>query len=104
MERPPFPKSSVFRIRLNTFRDLWRSGYYLTCGLKFGCDYLAYQSAPGEVSLCAVFLFCTLFSEVGSYLILLSDDIFLTPITFYFLIDKCIFFLISYFSRIIPSG
>ncbi|VDO44989.1 unnamed protein product [Onchocerca flexuosa] len=48
MERPPFPKSSVFRIRLNTFRDLWRRGYYLTCGLKFGCDYLAYESVPGE--------------------------------------------------------
>ncbi|EJD74500.1 hypothetical protein LOAG_18189 [Loa loa] len=48
MERPPFPKSSVFRIRLNTFRDLWRRGYYLTCGLKFGCDYLAYESIPGE--------------------------------------------------------
>ncbi|VBB28235.1 unnamed protein product [Acanthocheilonema viteae] len=48
IERPPFPKSSDFRIRLNTFRDLWRRGYYLTCGLKFGCDYLAYESAPGE--------------------------------------------------------
>ncbi|CAG9539805.1 unnamed protein product [Cercopithifilaria johnstoni] len=48
IERPPLPKSSVFRIRLNTFRDLWRRGYYLTCGLKFGCDYLAYESAPGE--------------------------------------------------------
>ncbi|KAK6114478.1 tRNA intron endonuclease catalytic C-terminal domain family protein [Brugia pahangi] len=48
MEGPPLPESSVFRIRLNTFRDLWRRGYYLTCGLKFGCDYLAYESVPGE--------------------------------------------------------
>ncbi|EJW85690.1 tRNA intron endonuclease [Wuchereria bancrofti] len=48
MKGPPLPESSVFRIRLNTFRDLWRRGYYLTCGLKFGCDYLAYESTPGE--------------------------------------------------------
>uniref|UniRef100_A0A915Q5X4 U6 snRNA-associated Sm-like protein LSm2 n=1 Tax=Setaria digitata TaxID=48799 RepID=A0A915Q5X4_9BILA len=48
LERPPFPENSIFRIRLNTFRDLWRRGYYLTCGLKFGCDYLAYECAPGE--------------------------------------------------------
>ncbi|VDN37628.1 unnamed protein product [Gongylonema pulchrum] len=50
MKRPPFPENSNFRIRLNTFRDLWRRGYYLTCGLKFGCDYLAYEAIPGEVS------------------------------------------------------
>lgn len=70
MERPPLPKSSVFRIRLNTFRDLWRRGYYLTCGLKFGCDYLAYESAPGEVSIYAILLFV----ETTFYLILFSDD------------------------------
>lgn len=51
MERPPLPESSSFRIRLNTFRDLWRRGYYLTCGLKFGCDYLAYEALPGKVSV-----------------------------------------------------
>lgn len=61
MEKPPLPKSSIFRIRLNTFRDLWRRGYYLTCGLKFGCDYLAYESVPGEVSICCIFLYCSLF-------------------------------------------
>ncbi|VDN19148.1 unnamed protein product, partial [Gongylonema pulchrum] len=47
MKRPPFPENSNFRVRLNTFRDLWRRGYYLTCGLKFGCDYLAYEAIPG---------------------------------------------------------
>uniref|UniRef100_A0A0R3RSF6 tRNA-intron lyase n=1 Tax=Elaeophora elaphi TaxID=1147741 RepID=A0A0R3RSF6_9BILA len=48
IEKPLLPKTSAFRIKLNTFRDLWRRGYYLTCGLKFGCDYLAYESVPGE--------------------------------------------------------
>lgn len=48
MENPQFPEGPAFRIRLNAFRDLWRRGYYLTCGLKFGCDYLAYEAIPGK--------------------------------------------------------
>ncbi|VDN00889.1 unnamed protein product [Thelazia callipaeda] len=48
IERPPFPRSLNFRLRLNTFRELWRRGYYLTCGLKFGCDFLVYEAVPGK--------------------------------------------------------
>ncbi|VDN60288.1 unnamed protein product [Dracunculus medinensis] len=40
IEFPDFPTDTAFRLRLTTFRDLWRRGYYLTNGLKFGCDYL----------------------------------------------------------------
>lgn len=60
--RPPFPQTSLFRIKLNTFRDLWRRGYYLTCGLKFGCDYLAYECVPGEVSTSAFHSFLIFYS------------------------------------------
>ncbi|KAF7638555.1 Sm domain-containing protein [Meloidogyne graminicola] len=30
------------------FRDLWRKGFYLLSGTKFGCDYLAYEKPPDE--------------------------------------------------------
>lgn len=37
-----FPRTVQQRLRLTVFRDLWRKGYYLTPGLKFGCDFLVY--------------------------------------------------------------
>lgn len=51
MEFPNFPTDTAFRLRLTTFRDLWRRGYYLTNGLKFGCDYLLYVNKPEKVCL-----------------------------------------------------
>uniref|UniRef100_A0A915DYI4 tRNA-intron lyase n=1 Tax=Ditylenchus dipsaci TaxID=166011 RepID=A0A915DYI4_9BILA len=45
---PEFPSDPVYLTRLQTFRDLWRKGFYLTNGTKFGCDYLAYTKPPGE--------------------------------------------------------
>ncbi|CAD5234778.1 unnamed protein product [Bursaphelenchus xylophilus] len=44
----PFPDDIDYRARLTVFRDLWRKGFYLTSGQKFGCDYLAYEKSPGE--------------------------------------------------------
>jgi hypothetical protein len=40
-----FPSSIKDRLRLTVFRDLWRKGFHLTSGLKFGCDYLVYPGA-----------------------------------------------------------
>lgn len=31
------------RIRYKVFKDLWFKGYYLTCGMKFGGDFLVYE-------------------------------------------------------------
>jgi tRNA-splicing endonuclease subunit Sen34 len=30
-------------IRYKVFKDLWTKGFYLTCGLKFGGDFLVYE-------------------------------------------------------------
>ncbi|KAI1707357.1 tRNA-splicing endonuclease subunit Sen34 [Ditylenchus destructor] len=49
MENPPFPTDPNYQKRLTVFRDLWRKGFYLTGGTKFGCDYLAYEGSPGNV-------------------------------------------------------
>ncbi|VDM50485.1 unnamed protein product [Toxocara canis] len=49
IEQPPFPDDVSFRRRLCVFRDLWRRGYYLTDGLKFGCDFLLYVNKPSAV-------------------------------------------------------
>uniref|UniRef100_A0A1I7YMZ9 U6 snRNA-associated Sm-like protein LSm2 n=1 Tax=Steinernema glaseri TaxID=37863 RepID=A0A1I7YMZ9_9BILA len=48
LESPPFPTSEEYRLRLVVYRDLWRKGFYLTEGFKFGCSYLAYEGIPGE--------------------------------------------------------
>ena len=40
----PFNPDSCLRIRV--FRDLWRRGFYLTEGAKFGGDFLAYNGDP----------------------------------------------------------
>ncbi|VDK57172.1 unnamed protein product [Anisakis simplex] len=49
IETPHFPDDLNFRRRLCVFRDLWRRGYYLTDGLKFGCDFLAYENKPSRI-------------------------------------------------------
>lgn len=36
-------------LRCAVARDLWSSGYRLTNGLKFGCDFLAYRADPSMV-------------------------------------------------------
>ncbi|KAI1700921.1 tRNA-splicing endonuclease subunit Sen34 [Ditylenchus destructor] len=48
MEQPPFPTDPTHQKRLTVFRDLWRKGFYMTGGTKFGCDYLAYEGSPDE--------------------------------------------------------
>ncbi|MFH4973690.1 hypothetical protein AB6A40_000399 [Gnathostoma spinigerum] len=45
----PLPNTTNFRIRCDVFRDLWLRGYYMTDGLKFGCDFLVYENRPGTV-------------------------------------------------------
>uniref|UniRef100_A0A914HZP0 U6 snRNA-associated Sm-like protein LSm2 n=1 Tax=Globodera rostochiensis TaxID=31243 RepID=A0A914HZP0_GLORO len=45
---PQFPQNAVYGVRLAVFRDLWRKGFYLADGAKFGCDYLAYRKPPPE--------------------------------------------------------
>ncbi|TKR80486.1 hypothetical protein L596_014556 [Steinernema carpocapsae] len=49
IESPIFPNTEQYRLRYATYRDLWRKGFFLTDGFKFGCDYLAYQGPPDEV-------------------------------------------------------
>ena len=39
-----FPESDL--CRLAAFRDLWKSGYFLTDGSKFGGDFLVYCGDP----------------------------------------------------------
>lgn len=31
------------RIRYKVFKNLWLKGYYITCGMKFGGDFLVYE-------------------------------------------------------------
>lgn len=40
----PVDKREV--IKYFVFKDLWKAGYYITCGLQFGCDYLVYEGDP----------------------------------------------------------
>lgn len=37
---------SVLTDKLIVFRDLYRKGFYVAMGMKFGCDFLAYQGDP----------------------------------------------------------
>lgn len=41
-----YPSNKRERIKYNTFKDLYRKGYYIMSGLRFGCDYLVYESDP----------------------------------------------------------
>lgn len=43
----PFPElKDAERLRYKVFKDLWSKGFYLTCGIKFGGDFLVYE---GEI-------------------------------------------------------
>ncbi|RKP07733.1 hypothetical protein THASP1DRAFT_30458 [Thamnocephalis sphaerospora] len=54
-----FPRTAAERRRLRVYHDLWRRGWWLGSGLKFGGDYLAYTDDPRQchstyvVSVCA---------------------------------------------------
>lgn len=41
----PLPEltTDLERLRYKVFKDLWSKGYYLTCGMKFGGDFLVYE-------------------------------------------------------------
>lgn len=41
-----FPSSKRDKLRYAVFRDLWERNYFLTTGVKFGGDYLAYPGDP----------------------------------------------------------
>ena len=43
---PHRPESAGSLCRFLTFRSMWRSGYYLTDGSKFGGDFLVYCGDP----------------------------------------------------------
>lgn len=47
LNNPTFPNTQEYLKKLTTFRDLWRKGFYITSGIKFGCDYLLYEKPPG---------------------------------------------------------
>ncbi|KAK0403939.1 hypothetical protein QR680_017207 [Steinernema hermaphroditum] len=47
LDAPSFPTTEEYRLRLVVYRDLWRKGFYLTEGFKFGCAFLAYEGVPG---------------------------------------------------------
>ncbi|CAI6347702.1 unnamed protein product [Macrosiphum euphorbiae] len=44
----PLPEfmNNLERIRYKVFKDLWSKGFYLTCGMKFGGDFLVYEGDP----------------------------------------------------------
>lgn len=46
LTNPIFPTTKEYLKKLTTFRDLWRKGFYITSGAKFGCDYLIYEKPP----------------------------------------------------------
>lgn len=41
-----FPATEREKLRYHVFQDLWEKGHYLTSGIKFGCDFLAYPGDP----------------------------------------------------------
>ena len=41
-----FPKTSGDELRLLTWQELWKRGFYVTSGDKFGADFLAYPGDP----------------------------------------------------------
>ncbi|CAJ0610227.1 unnamed protein product [Cylicocyclus nassatus] len=45
----PLPCTRQFRARELVYHDLWRKGYYLTCGDQFGSAWLVYEGLPGNV-------------------------------------------------------
>ncbi|PAV90969.1 hypothetical protein WR25_19916 [Diploscapter pachys] len=45
----PLPSTEKFRNRRVVWHDLWRRGFYLTTGSRFGCDLMVYEAQPGTV-------------------------------------------------------
>ncbi|XP_042142379.1 tRNA-splicing endonuclease subunit Sen34 isoform X2 [Ixodes scapularis] len=41
-----YPKTDAERLRCLVFADLWEKGHHLTCGAKFGGDFLLYSDDP----------------------------------------------------------
>ena len=41
-----YPQTSCEKLRYQVFVDLWEKGYYLTSGINFGGDFLAYPGDP----------------------------------------------------------
>ena len=41
-----YPQTSCEKLRYQVFEDLWEKGYYLTSGVYFGGDFLAYPGDP----------------------------------------------------------
>ena len=41
-----YPQTSCEKLRYHVFVDLWEKGYYLTSGINFGGDFLAYPGDP----------------------------------------------------------
>ncbi|XP_063931650.1 uncharacterized protein LOC135143670 isoform X1 [Zophobas morio] len=41
-----YPASGSERQKAFLFCDLWKCNYYVLCGIKFGCTYLAYKDDP----------------------------------------------------------
>ncbi|VVC45260.1 tRNA intron endonuclease, catalytic domain-like [Cinara cedri] len=43
----PLPElKEAERLKYKVFKDLWSKGFYLTCGIKFGGDFLVYEGDP----------------------------------------------------------
>ncbi|XP_050532768.1 uncharacterized protein LOC126900834 isoform X2 [Daktulosphaira vitifoliae] len=42
----PEIKTDHEKLRYKVFKDLWTKGFYLTCGIKFGGDFLVYNGDP----------------------------------------------------------
>ena len=43
------PQDLSFGTKYSVYYDLWKRGFYLTDGAKFGCDFLVYEKSPGSV-------------------------------------------------------
>ncbi|KAE9549131.1 hypothetical protein FO519_007653 [Halicephalobus sp. NKZ332] len=43
------PQDLEFGMKYCVYYDLWKRGFYLTDGAKFGCDFLVYEGNPGTV-------------------------------------------------------
>ena len=41
-----YPKTTKEVIRFQVFKDLWHKNYYITEGIKFGSDFLVYETDP----------------------------------------------------------
>lgn len=46
-----YPHTEKESIRYQIFKDLWEKGYYVTCGQKFGGDFLVYPGMLKTISM-----------------------------------------------------